>query len=214
MKYSDVPSSDNFPGHAVKSDKPMNNKADGSGFSFMRRVPWEVTYHDGIYVGYRYYDAFNVKPAYEFGYGLSYTTFRYSNLKFSADKFDGSLTITMEVKNTGQVAGQEAVQLYLSAPKGSIDKPVKELKDFGKTKSLKPGESQTLTFHLSSRSLASFHTDSSEWIADAGTYQVEIGASSRDIRLNGSFTLDNKQVVKRVNKALAPAVPVKEIHPK
>jgi beta-glucosidase len=213
MSYSDVPSSGNFPGHAIKRDKPVDNKADGSGFSFMRRVPWEVTYHDGIYVGYRYYDAFHVQPAYEFGYGLSYTTFGYSNLKLSSGTFDGSLTVTMEVKNTGKVAGQEAVQLYLSAPKGSIDKPVKELKDFGKTKLLKPGESQTLTFTLSPRSLASFHTDSSEWIADAGTYKVEIGASSRDIRLNGTFNLDKQLMVKKVNKALAPAAPVQEIHP-
>ncbi|GET28124.1 glycoside hydrolase family 3 C-terminal domain-containing protein [Prolixibacter sp. SD074] len=213
MSYSDVPSSDNFPGHAIKSDKPADNKADGSGFSFLRRVPWEVTYHDGIYVGYRYYDAFNVKPAYEFGYGLSYTTFQYSNLKLSSDKFDGSMTVTVDVKNTGKVTGQEAVQLYLGAPKGSVEKPVKELKDFGKTKSLKPGESQTLAFKLSPRSLASFHTDSSEWIADAGTYKVEIGASSRDIRLNGTFDLDKELMVKKVNKALTPAAPVKEIQP-
>ena len=120
-----------------------------------------MTYEDGVYVGYRYYESFNVRPAYEFGFGLSYTTFEYSNFKLSAAEFKGSLRATVDVKNSGPVAGKEVVQLYLSAPSKKLDKPAFELKGFAKTKLLQPGESQTLTFTLDGMSLASFDAKTS-----------------------------------------------------
>ena len=93
----------------------------------------ENTYAEGICMGYRYYNTFKVKPAYEFGYGLSYTTFAHSPLKMSTPIFNGKLTATLTVTNIGKVAGKEAVQLYLSAPAGKLVKPTSELKTFGKT---------------------------------------------------------------------------------
>ena len=140
-------------------------------------------YEEGIYVGYRYYETFGVAPAYEFGYGLSYTTFEFSGLSLSSKKFSGKITATVQVKNTGKSAGKEVVQLYLSAPAGKLHKPTLELKGFAKTRLLQPGESQTLSFDISPRNLASFDPASSSWVAEAGKYTVKIGASSRDIRL-------------------------------
>ena len=94
----------------------------------MRSIPAEVTYEEGIYVGYRYYNTFNVATAYEFGYGLSYTSFGYSNLTLSSNTFKGKITATVTVTNTGKTAGKEAVQLYLAAPAQKTGKPSEELK--------------------------------------------------------------------------------------
>ena len=185
LKYEDVPSADTFPG--VPPDDPYN--------SF---------YKEGIYVGYRYYDSFNVPTAYEFGYGLSYTTFEYSDLRLSNNTFSDKISATVTVKNTGKVAGKEVVQLYLAAPTTQIDKPAEELKGFAKTKLLKPGESQTLTFELDKRALASFWSGISAWVADNGDYEVRIGASSKDIRLKAKFNLPDDIVVEKVHDVLYP----------
>ena len=163
QKYADVPSSATFPGKELPSEAPEN----GRGRGFMRGAPAEDVYTDGIYVGYRYYETFGVKPSYEFGYGLSYTTFEYSNLKLSATRFRNIMTVNVDIKNTGNVAGKEVVELYLSAPAKKLDKPSEELKGFAKTRLLQPGETQTLTFELDKRSLASFDPSVSAWIADA-----------------------------------------------
>ena len=88
----------------------------------MRRVPWEVVYEEDIYVGYRYFNTFDVPVAYEFGYGKSYTTFEYSNLKLSDNEFDGKITVSIDVKNAGSVAGKEVVQVYASAPGKELEK--------------------------------------------------------------------------------------------
>ena len=146
------------------------------------RDPAEVTYQEGVYVGYRYYSTFHVKPAYEFGYGLSYTSFSYSDLKLSSPTFAGTSTATVTVTNTGNFAGKEVVELYLSAPATKLDKPVEELRAFGKTGLLKPGQSQTLGFLLDSCDLASFDTPSCSWVAEGGQYTVKIGASAADIK--------------------------------
>ena len=192
MKYEDVPSASTFPGLPV--DEPVN--------SF---------YTDGIYVGYRYYDSFNIPTAYEFGYGLSYTTFDYSDLKLSSTSFSSKMKVTVTVKNSGEVAGKEVAQLYLAAPTIEIEKPVQELKGFAKTKLLKPGESQQLSFELDERSLASFWSGISAWVADKGDYEVRIGASSKDIKLKASFNLQKDIVVEKVHDVLYPNFMMKEL---
>jgi len=192
VKYEDVPSAKYFPG--TPADHPA-----------------EVVYQEGIYVGYRYYNTFGVKTAYPFGYGLSYTKFAYSNLKLSSITFNKKLTAAVTITNTGKVAGKEVVQLYVSAPHVGLDKPSEELKAFGKTGLLKPGESQTITLTLNPKDLASFNTDASAWIADAGKYEVKIGASSEDIKLVKSFTLAKTLTVEKDHKALAPQVTIDEL---
>lgn len=201
VKYDDVPSSDFFPGYDLIN--PMA-PPDTGRFSFRRRTPAEVTYQEGIYVGYRYYDTYKVPVSYEFGYGLSYTNFSFSNLKLSSQEFNDQITVSVDITNEGKVPGREVAEVYLSAPSGKLDKPVKELKAFGKTDLLKPGKSQTLAFTISKRDLASFDTQSSSWIADAGQYTVLVGASSKDIRQTGTFNLGNTMTVKKVTNALRP----------
>lgn len=209
VAYEDVPSSATFPGKELEKQ----SKSQG-GMGFMQSVPAEVTYDDGIYVGYRYYETFNVKPSYEFGYGLSYSTFDYANVKLSSSKFNGSLTVSVDVKNTGTMPGKEVAELYLTAPKGKLDKPAQELKGFVKTKLLRPGEVQTLTFMIDSHNLASFDPSVSSWIADAGTYEVKIGSSVQNIKLTASFNLAKALTVKKESVALVPKEKVNEIKPK
>ncbi|HET9826422.1 MAG TPA: glycoside hydrolase family 3 C-terminal domain-containing protein, partial [Chitinophagaceae bacterium] len=205
LKYEDVPSAKNFPG------KEFPEQATSSGNFGFRQVPAEVTYEEGIYVGYRYYNTFNVKPAYEFGYGLSYTKFSYSNLKLSSGSFNKTMKAIVTIKNTGNVAGKEVVELYLAAPAKKLDKPSEELKGFAKTKLLQPGESQTITFTLEAPDLASFDTNSSSWIAEAGQYTVKIGSSSLDIKQNAAFALARDILVEKDHKVLAPAVQINEL---
>jgi beta-glucosidase len=208
--YEDVPSSATFPGKEL--EKPTGQQS--GGMSFGRSVPAEVTYDDGIYVGYRYYETFNVKPSFEFGYGLSYTNFDYSNLKLSSTKFNGKLIVSVDVRNSGNKAGKEIVQLYITAPRGKLDKPSEELKGFAKTKLLQPGEIQTLTFTIDSHNLASFDPSLSSWIADAGSYEVKVGASSENIKLTGSFNLAKPLTGGKESIALVPKEKVNEIKPK
>lgn len=183
VRYEDTPSAGNFKG--TPADDPT-----------------DISYTDGIYVGYRYFNSFNVAPSYEFGYGLSYTQFEYSNLKLNSNTFNGELAVSVDIKNTGQVAGKEVAQLYLSAPTGSVDKPVKELKGFVKTRELKPGETETLHFTLSPRDLASFNLQAGAWVADKGMYKVEIGASVLKTKQTASFTLPQTFEVEKVNNVL------------
>ena len=203
VDYKDVPSAKNFPG------KEFPDQATGEGFR--RQMPAEVTYEDGIYVGYRYYNTFKVEPTYEFGYGLSYTNFKYSGLKLSSPVFKGKETVSVTVSNTGKVAGKEVVQLYLSAPHAKLDKPAIELKGFGKTRLLKPGESQTISFEVNARALASFDTANEQWIAEKGAYTVSIGASSKTIKQTAKFTLGKDLVVEQDEKVLAPQVAITEM---
>ena len=146
--YNDVPSAKNFPG---KEFPERGTK----GMFGIPAIPAEVTYEEDIYIGYRYYNTFKVKPAYEFGYGLSYTTFSYGNLQLSSPTLNGKITATMTVTNIGKVAGKEVVQLYVSAPAAKMKKPAEELKAFAKTNLLPPGKSQTVTFTLAAADLAS-----------------------------------------------------------
>lgn len=169
--------------------------------------PTSVNYEEGIYVGYRYFNTFNVKPSYEFGYGLSYTTFDYSNLTLSSKTFVDKMTVSVTITNTGKTAGKEVVELYLSAPEKSIDKPKEELKAFGKTKLLQPGESETITLTLNAKNLASFIPNKNAWIAEAGNYKVAVGTSSLDIKQTAEFTLEKENVVEKTNAAFALDAP-------
>jgi beta-glucosidase len=204
LSYTDTPSHENFPGNDIKQAGPSDKSADLSGVSFMQRVPWEVRYEEDIYIGYRYYNTFDVPVSFEFGYGLSYTTFEYRNISLSSKKFDKSITVSIDIKNTGKVAGREVVQVYVSAPIGNLNKPSEELVAFGKTGLLKPEEEETLSFIVKPKDIASFNETISTWIAEAGNYTIKIGASSKDIKGKCSFNIAKSIKVGRVSKALEP----------
>jgi len=204
VAYSDVPSAKNFPGKELNPDP--NRKSN-----FFGGVPSEVIYEEGIYVGYRYYNTFNVKTAYEFGYGLSYTQFKYSDLKLSSASFNDKINASVTITNIGAVAGKEVVQLYISAPGKIADKPGEELKGFAKTNLLQPGQSQTIHFTINSSDLASFDTKAASWIAESGKYAVKIGASSLDIKQSASFNLAKEIVVQKVTNQLVPKVQINEL---
>jgi len=192
---TDHPSTRNFPGsldyfsfqQAVSGDRPI------SGYDY-------TNHEEDIYVGYRYFDTFQQNVSYPFGFGLSYTTFEYS--KPVAKVKGNQVEVSVTVKNTGSVSGKEVVQVYVAAPEGRIEKPCQELKAFGKTKELQPGESQTLTMQMQVRELSSFDEANSQWITEAGKYNFRIGASSRDIRCTAEAKLN--EYTEKVNNVLAP----------
>jgi beta-glucosidase len=193
MRWEDVPSSANFPGVVLEGPDP-----NARGFMAGAARAAEIQYDDDIWVGYRHFATKGVKPAYPFGFGLSYTTFEYSGLKLSKSAFDRELTASVTVKNTGRAAGREVVQLYLTAPGKSAPKPALELKGFAKTKPLAPGESQVVTLTLGPRELASFDEKAGAWVAEAGSYTVKVGASSEDIRQTATFTKAREEKVASV----------------
>ena len=145
-----------------------------------------VNYFDDIYVGYRYYDTFNVEPQFPFGFGLSYTNFKYSDLdvKTAGDK----ATVTFSIKNTGSVAGAEVAQLYVKQEKLTLPRPDKELKGFEKV-FLQPGETKQVTLTLNKDAFQYFNDVKNEWVMDPGTFDFIVGSSSRDIRLTGKGEL-------------------------
>ena len=211
-RYEDVPSSSNFPGVVIDAAPAKVESVQADGMSAFRNPKASrITYEEGIYIGYRYYESFGIKPVYEFGYGLSYASFDYGKLSLSSQNFTGEITATLDVKNTGKVAGKETVQVYITAPSRKLDKPAMELKAFTKTRLLNPGESQTLTFVLKPRQLSSFDPVASSWIAEAGKYEVRVGASSRDIRQAASFSLDSDLVVKKESVGLVPKTKINEL---
>ena len=174
----------------------------------------EVLYEEDIYVGYRYYNTFDVPVAYEFGYGLSYTDFEYSNLVIENPDFNGALNFSVEVKNSGTVAGKEASQVYISAPGEDMDKPAQELVAFGKTGLLQPGESQTLEFVINTADIASFDQESSSWVAEAGEYALKVGASSLKIKQAGTFSLSETMNAGTVSRSLLPQKEINSIYTK
>ena len=148
----------------------------------------QVDYKEGIYVGYRGFERDKTQPQFPFGYGLSYTTFQYGQPTAQASSDQVSVEVT--VRNTGSVAGKEVAQVYVSAPKNKqMDKPVKELKGFAKTRLLQPGESQTLRISIPRSELASWNETTHEWQVDSGTYTLQVGGSSADIRGKAKITL-------------------------
>lgn len=154
----------------------------------------KVEYREGIFVGYRYYDTKEMDVAFPFGYGLSYTTFAYSNLKLSMENPTEKDTVMVyaDVTNTGKSAGKEVVQLYIRDLTGSAIRPEKELKGFEKV-FLEPGETKTVTMELNKRSFAWYNTELHDWFAASGDYEILVGASSRDIRLTETLHLNSSQ---------------------
>jgi len=207
ISYDDVPSAKTFPGKELVGVRPYLNNLFGG-------KPAEAVYEEGIYVGYRYYDTFGVKPAYEFGYGLSYTTFSFTNLKLNANSFANPVNISVTVTNIGKVPGKEVVQLYISAPNQNLKKPKSELKAFAKTKLLEAGESQTISFELTSKDLASFDPSNSSWIAEAGTYSLNVGSSSANIQASRKIEMAKDVVVEKSQKLMSPPSSLKEIEPR
>ena len=147
-------------------------------------------YTDGIFVGYRFLDKENIEPLFPFGYGLSYTTFEYSDLQLDRKKLKGtdSLTVTLRVKNSGKIEADEVVQLYIGDQKASVEREVRSLKGF-KRIHLRPEQSRTVTFRVGKDALSFYDEKSKQWKAEPGQFKVELGASSRDIRLTGTFEL-------------------------
>ena len=193
---TDHPSTSNFPGQTdfFTFEQMVGDNRPIPGHSY--------TNHDeDIYVGYRYFDTFQKPVAYPFGFGLSYTTFAFSNAKVRNLKNE-TIEVTVTVRNTGKVSGKEVAQVYVTAPKGSIEKPVHELKAFAKTRELKPGEQQVLTMQIPVRMLASFDEQNSQWLADGGQYDFHVGASSRDIRCTATVKVG--EYTEKVSNALAP----------
>ena len=152
--------------------------------------PRQVEYREGIYVGYRYYDKADVDVQFPFGFGLSYTTFEYSDLQLSAKEIneEDGLTVSLKVKNTGDVAGAEVVQLYVQDVESTVFRPVKELKGFTKV-FLEAGEEKTVEFNLDSRAFAYYNVSISDWHVESGDFKILIGASSRDIRLEDTVNV-------------------------
>jgi beta-glucosidase len=205
VRYEDVSSAKNFPGRVLPEAKPLIQ-------SLMAGVPAEVVYEEGLYVGYRYHDTFGVPPAYEFGYGLSYTTFAFGDLTLSAPRLDRDVTVATTVTNTGKTACRAVPQLYVGAP-GARPRPASELKAFTKTRLLEPGESQAVSFTIRAADLATFDPSSSSWVVDAGAYELRLGASSRDIKKTARLEVPQAVVVQKAHRVLAPQVAIEEIQP-
>ena len=172
-KLSDTPSYLNFPG---ENGKPI--------------------YAEGIYVGYRYYDKKEMDVLFPFGYGLSYTQFEYSDLKLDKEAMldTDTLTVTCKVKNVGNVAGAEVVQLYVRDEESSVRRPIRELKGFDKI-FLAPGEEKEVTFLLDKRSFAYYEVEIHDWFVESGRYFVEVGSSSRDIQLGEAVTVEGTKEI-------------------
>ncbi len=159
----------------------------------------EVHYREGIYVGYRYYDKKKMDVLFPFGHGLSYTSFSYSDIAISKDAFDEgeAVEVSFTITNTGGRDGAEAAQLYIGAKESKVQRPVRELKGFEKVH-LAPGESKAVTFRIDKQSLAYYETRLDDWFAESGVYTVEIGSSSRDIRLKTEIAYTAKTAIPMV----------------
>jgi beta-glucosidase len=178
-KLSDNPSYLNFPGEGDR-----------------------VEYREEIFVGYRYYDKKNIEPLFPFGFGLSYTTFEYSDLQISKKEIldNETVDVTVRVKNTGNMTGKEIVQLYVRDVESSVIRPEKELKGFEKIE-LKPGEEKTVSFILDKRAFAYYNTDIQDWHVESGEFEILIGRSSRDIALRDTITVKSTvDVRKRIHR--------------
>ncbi len=200
VKFTDAYSSKNFPIDEDPRIDMLNQGKKGD----VKNVDY-TNYEEDIYVGYRYFDSFDVPVSYPFGFGLSYTTFEYSDAK--VDQKNDIYDVTVTVKNTGDREGKEVVELYVAAPDSkAANKPVKELKAFAKTKNLKPGESETITLSVNAADLASFDEAASAWVVAEGEYQFIVAASAQDIKATLPAAVKNMQT--KCNDALKPQAPI------
>jgi beta-glucosidase len=200
VKFTDVYSSKNFPVDQTAKLDFMNTVERGN----VKNVDW-TNYEEDIYVGYRYFDSFEVPVSYPFGFGLSYTTFEYSDAKVADKGEDYEVSVT--IKNTGNREGKEVVELYVAAPDSkAANKPAKELKAFAKTKNLKPGESETVTLKVKAADLASFDEAASAWVVAEGEYQFLVAASAQDVK--ATLPAAVKASTAKVNDVLKPQAPL------
>lgn len=189
VNLEDVPATKNFPkDYTIWTERDMS-KARKATFPHFA----ETIYEEDLNVGYRYFQTENKPVSFPFGFGLGYTTFEYSNA--FVKKKGNDYVATVMVKNTGSYAGKEVVQLYISAPKGTLKKPAYELKAYAKTRELQPGESQLLEMTFSNYDLASYDELQQAWVTDGGQYTAHFAASASDLRQHATFTA-KKQVVK------------------
>ena len=207
IKYGYAYADKNFPANV--DDKTLGamfmwgrNKDDAKKREPQKNIDY-TNYEEDIYVGYRYFDSFGKPVAYPFGFGLSYTTFAYENL--SVSETDGVYTIKVDVKNTGDKAGRNVVELFVAAPNSKkANKPEKELRNYAKTKLLKPGETETVTMTIATEDLASFNEKASAWKTDAGVYTFMICSSANDVE--AKTTAKVKAWTKKVNNVMKPNV--------
>jgi beta-glucosidase len=208
IKYGDAYADKNFPAN-------VDDKTLGAMFMWgydKDKAPEErnpeanidyTNYEEDIYVGYRYFDSFGKDVAYPFGFGLSYTTFSYDNMNVS--EAGGVYTVKVDVKNTGSRAGRNVVELFVAAPNSKkLNKPEKELRNYAKTKNLKPGETETITMQVKTEDLASFNEKASAWKTDAGDYTFMICSSANDIEAKATAKV--KPWTKKVHNVMQPNV--------
>ena len=169
-----------FPKHLSHNPSYLNFPGEGD----------EVKYAEGLFVGYRYYDKKAIEPLFPFGFGLSYTNFEYSDITVDKAEINDkqTLEVSFKVKNTGNLTGKEIAQLYVSKPETKLIRAPKELKGFAKV-ALEPGEEKTITIKLNQRSFAYYNTKIKDWHVESGAYEIQIGASSDDIRLSTSVNI-------------------------
>ena len=207
IKYGDAYADKNFPANV--DDKTLGamfmwgrNKDDNKVRESQKDIDF-TNYEEDIYVGYRYFDSFGKPVAYPFGFGLSYTTFGYENLRVS--EAGGVYTIQVDVKNTGSKAGRNVVELFVAAPNSKkLNKPEKELRNYAKTKLLQPGATETITMTVTTEDLASFNEKASAWKTDAGLYTFMICSSANDVEAKATAKV--KAWTKKVNNVMRPNV--------
>ena len=202
--YNDVPSKDDFPipdnisedqlTEALQGFRDVRTTGDRKNFDY-------TEYNDGVYVGYRYYTTKGVNVSYPFGYGLSYTTFKYGKPEVTTDQ-SGNINVRVSVKNSGKVAGKEVVQVYVAAPGNDMDKPARELKGFAKTEKLLPGQSETVEITIPYESLASFNETDSQWQVEGGTYSVMVAQNAADAKPLTAEVTEEAKVTETVHPSL------------
>ena len=186
VDFNKMPSTANFPVNARELQSQARANRGNPDAKPVSKYDY-TEYKERLDIGYRYYDRHPEQVSYPFGFGLSYTTFEYSEPQAKIE--DGIISMSVKVTNTGSVAGKEAVQVYIEAPKGGMNNLTKELKAYGKTALLQPGESQTLEFTLSQYELAGFDLSASNWKTVNGDYKADFAASSQDIRCQATFSI-------------------------
>ena len=207
VSYDDVLSKNDFPTPDSIKVKDVMGMFMGKGISEgknEKNVDY-TEYNDGVYVGYRYYQTKNVPVSYPFGYGLSYTTFKYGNMTVDKDA-EGNLSVSVDVKNVGKRAGKEVVQVYVAAPGKDMDKPARELRGFAKTACLNPGQTETVKIDIPYRDLASFNETDSQWQVEAGDYRVMVAKDAADAKPLVSVVNEEAGVTSKVRQCLLPEV--------